>query len=104
MKKIDVLAWGMKHIASNHGFEANVDYEEDGSMCVFGGCNVPTLADVQALCDDLGIQRGYVYASDFGVDVEIEWEWTQEGGLLQQEYYIHSGCETWLRYGVEIGS
>ena len=116
MKKIDVLAWGMKHIASNHYYMANVDYEEDGSMCLFGkgGVNVPTLSDVQMMCDDLGIPRDHIeYDDDFGIEVIIDWEWTQEkcefedqtdgdyGKLLED--YVPTGMELWKRKDAVIG-
>ena len=41
-----MLLWGIQHIAENHNFKANVeDWECDGQVCIFGGCNVPTLMD-----------------------------------------------------------
>ena len=43
---LEMLCWGIQHIAENHGFHANVNYEEDGEVCIYGGCNVPTLSDV----------------------------------------------------------
>ena len=101
MKKIDVLAWGMKHIASNHNFKASVDCE-DGSMCIYGGCNVPTLGDVRMMCEDLGIPRDYIEESDFGIDVYIDYDWTREGGLLQQDY-VPTGLEMWKRSNAKIG-
>jgi hypothetical protein len=102
MRKGDVLAWGMQHIASNHKVDASIEYEEDGSMCIYGDCNVPILNDVQMLCEDLGIPRDHVEPCDFGVDVYIDWDWTQEGGLLQQDY-VPTGMELWKRHGAVIG-
>lgn len=90
MKKIDVLCWGVQHIAENHGFEASVNYEEDGEVCIFGGCNVPTLSDVQMLCDDLGIGRENIESSEYGIDVYL----TQE---LFDEDYEPTGMEFWKR-------
>ena len=101
MKKINVLAWGMKHIAGNYGFDANVDYKEDGAMCIYGGCRPAALSDVHLLCEDLGIQREYVEASEFGITVYINWDWTQEGGLLQQDY-APTGMELWKRKNATI--
>lgn len=86
MRKGDVLAWGMQHIASNHGLKTSLNYEEDGSMCIYGGCNVPTLSDVQMMCEDLGIPQENIDSSEFGIDIYIDWDWTQEGGLLQLDY------------------
>ena len=103
MRKGDVLAWGMKHIASNHGFNASVeDCEVDGTMCIYGGCNVPTLSDVQMMCEDLGVPRDCIESDDFGICVYIDWDWNQEGGLLQQDY-TPTGMELWKRYSAVIG-
>lgn len=104
MRKGDVLAWGMKHIASNHNYMVSIDYEEDGSMCLFGkgGVNVPTLSDVQMMCDDLGIPRDHIEHDDFGLEVIIDWDWTQEGGLLQEDY-LPTGMELWKRRDATIG-
>lgn len=105
MKNIDVLAWGMKHIASNHNYMALVDYEEEGSMYLFGkgGVNVPTLSDVQIMCDDIGIPRDHIEYDYFGIEVFIDWDWTQEYGLLQEEY-LPTGMEMWKRKDAIIGN
>ena len=114
MKKIEVLLWGVKHIAQNHGFDYSTEYEDDGEVCIFGGCNVPTLEDVMLLCEDLGIERNNVESSDFGIDIWMDWRWMEEDnetrnhqegkwGMLLEEYKP-TGMEMWKRFGVEIGS
>jgi len=68
MRKIDVLIWGMKHIAKNHSLEASTNLSE-GGVCIFGGNSVPLTADVGFLCEDLGIPRMFVEGCSFGIDV-----------------------------------
>lgn len=108
MRKGDVLCWGMKHIASNYKMGAATDYEDEGSVCIYVTDEHPNMTpapigDVGALCEDLGIPREYIHIDrSFGVDIEIDWEWTQEGGLLQQEY-TPTGLETWKKSTATIG-
>ncbi|MCR5066345.1 MAG: hypothetical protein K6A67_11355 [Bacteroidales bacterium] len=97
MKKIEVLCWGIEHIAQNHNFASVTDYVQDGEVCIYGGCNVPTLGDVEALCEDLGLPRENIEASEFGIDVWL-YEWNGE------EEYKETGLELWKRYGSVIGS
>jgi hypothetical protein len=98
MKKIEVLCWGMEHIAQNHNFKAVTDYEEThGEVCIYGGCNVPTLGDVESLCEDLGLPRQNIETSDFGIDVWLD-DWNGE------EEYTVTGHELWKRYDSVIGS
>lgn len=102
MRKGDVFVWGIKHIAENHNLECDTDYENsDYSVCIFGGCSVPLLSDVQMLCDCVGIPRENIYPSDFGIDVDLDWDWCQEDGGGQEEY-VSSGNELWKRYDVKI--
>lgn len=102
MRKGDVLVWGMEHIANNYGYQANTDCEE-GAVCIYGApSKVPSLGDVRSMCSDLGIPANCIYPSDFGIEVEIDWEWMQEGGLLQQEY-VPTGHETWKKFNAVIG-
>lgn len=114
MKKIEVLLWGIQHIAQNHGFNASINYEEDGEVCIYGGCNLPTLADVKFLCEDLEIPVGYIDSSEYGIDLFVDWTWFQEfderrdpsegrWGLLLEDY-TPTGHEMWKRSGVAIGS
>lgn len=99
MKKVDVLCWGIEHIAQNHGFKSSVDYEDDGQVCIYGGCNVPTLQDVRFLCEDLGIDADDVVSSEFGIDVFLMQDWFDTIG---QEEYKSTGMEMWKRYGFVI--
>lgn len=100
MTKLEVLIWGIKHIAENHGFNSSTDWEEDGEVCIYGGCNVPTLSDVRMMCEDLGITPDFVESSPFGIDVFIPEEWYEnESG---EEY--ESANELWKRANVKIGA
>lgn len=100
MKNIDVLCWGIEHIAENHNFAADIDYNESGEVCIYGGCNTPTLQDVYFLCEDLKIERQMVESSDWGIDVFLSQEWYDTIG--QNEYV--PGMEFWKRYGFVIGN
>jgi hypothetical protein len=100
MKNIEVLCWGIEHIAQNHNFEASTDYEEEGNLCIYGGCNVPTLQDVYFLCEDLGIDRECVDSSSWGIDVFITQEWYDSKG--NQDYV--PGLEMWKRCGFVVGN
>lgn len=101
MKKIDVLKWGVEHIAQNHNFYASVDdIETEGSVCIYGGCNIPTIADVEMLCDSLGIPRKYMDCGEYGIDIYIPDEWYENSS----DEYEETGAEMWKRYGVAIGS
>lgn len=74
----EMLLWGVQHIASNHGFKSCVeDWEEDGEVCIYGGCNVPTLCDVQMLCEDLGIGREFIESNVVGIDIFIPEDWLE---------------------------
>jgi hypothetical protein len=99
MKKIEVLCWGIEHIAQNHDFGYSTeDWETEGEVCIYGGCNVPTLSDVQMLCQDLGIPRECIEDSDFGIDVWIPEDWDKDAE------YKETGMEMWKRYGFVIGN
>ncbi len=74
---IEMLCWGIKHIANNHGFYADTAYEDEGEVCIYGGCNVPTLADVRMLCEDLGIESKFIDSNDCGIDVWIPADWME---------------------------
>ena len=90
---LEMLLWGMEHIAKNHGFECDLDYEENGNVCIFGGCNVPTLADVEFLCEDVGIGRYCIESCDCGIDVNFTWWWYHN---VAKEPY-EKGLEMWRR-------
>ena len=103
MKKIDVLKWGMHHIGANHGFKANIVDYEDNYWGIYTGNNVPTMADVQMLCESLGIERNRVVErSPYMVEVQLPKDWPDTIG--QEEYTPNPAFELWHRYGVEIGS
>lgn len=121
MKKIDVLVWGIKHIASNYKMGADVDYEEEGQVGVYvtdehPDCSPAPINDVQMLCDDLDIPRGQVETSEYGIDVWVDYAWTHtkadcegycptdEAGRLLEEYVPNPVKQMWKKYGVEIGS
>jgi hypothetical protein len=94
MTNIEMLCWGIQHIAKNHGFDASTDYKEDGEVCIYGGCNVPTLGDVQQLCLDLGIDTSECLESgDCGIDVFITDEWMKNIGRKPYK----KGLELWKR-------
>jgi hypothetical protein len=93
MTNIEMLVWGISHIAENHGFNADTNYEEEGEVCIWGGCNVPTLADVQMLCEDLHIENECVESNECGIDVFIAEEWWDK---YANEPYT-KGMEFWRR-------
>lgn len=95
MTNLEMLKWGIQHIAENHGFHASVDcLEQEGEVCIWGGCNVPTLSDVQLLCEDLGIDRECIYADDdCGIDVFITQSWYDNKAHLPYK----KGIEFWRR-------
>lgn len=101
MKRIEVLCWGIEHIAQNHGFGCDTDYEESGEVCIYGGCNAPTLQDVRFLCEDLGIGIECIESSEFGIDVWLTPEWYEGKG---QDTYNPTGMEMWKRYSFVIGN
>lgn len=103
MTKLEVLCWGMRHIAANHKMNADVEHIfEDGEVCLWSmnGTNIPAIQDVRFLCEDLGLDTRSVEGSEYGVDV---WIYDDDYSLLEQEY-TPTGMEMWKRYGVEIGS
>jgi len=72
----------------------NLDYEEnDYEVCIWGGCNVPTLSDVEMLCDDVHIERGMIRSGDCGIDVYFSKEWWENWS--QKEY--EGGNEFWKK-------
>jgi len=99
MNYIDVLAWGMEHIASNHGFKCSNSIQEEGEICIWGGCNVPTIGDVQMLCEDLQISKDCIDSSECGIDVFISQEWYD---TYANTPYTPTGMELWKRYEAVI--
>ena len=100
MTKFEVLVWGIKHIAENHGFNASTNWEEDGEVCIYGGCNVPTLSDVRMMCKELGIPGDFVESSSFGIDVFIPEDWYESEA---NEEYHSTNIEMWKRADVKVG-
>ena len=96
MKKIDVLKWGVKHIAENHGASFNVEDDGEHTYTIFDG-SVPTLMDVRMLCEDLDISKDKLYTNSCGIDIFFG-EWEVEQG---DEEYIEE-MAMWKRYGVKI--
>lgn len=90
---IEMLCWGIGHIAKNHNLNAYTNYEEDGEVCIYGGCNVPTLSDVQMLCEDLGIDKTNIESGECGIDVFIPADWWENKAQLPYK----KGFELWRR-------
>lgn len=93
--------WGLERIAENHGFKANTDLDDDAQVCIYGGCNVPTLSDVQMLCEDISIPRDCIHSSLYGIDVEITLDWYD---CESQKEYKETGHEMWKRINQVIPS
>ena len=100
MKKIEVLAWGVKHIASNYHVDCDTDYEEFQSMSILD-TRVPVLGDARMLCEDLGLERMncYVDGSWDTIVIDVE-DWADTIG---QEEYTPTGMEFWKKSNAKIG-
>lgn len=101
MRKIDVLIWGIKHIAGNHNMGGDVytDYET-GNTILYAGTNVPTTADVRMLAEDLGVSD-YCSVKGFAVEIVLPKHWVANIG---QKMYRTTGHEMWKRSTVKIGA
>lgn len=89
MTNMEMLCVGLKEIAQNHGLYADVEM----NPCIYGGNNIPTLADVQMLCEDVGIEWDCIDSSEYGIDIYVDqWLWS---GAAQKEY--KKGLEMWRR-------
>lgn len=91
MKNLEMLIFGVKHIAENHGFRFSTDWEEDGELAIFGN-NVPTFMDALMLVEDCKIPRNFVESNDFGIDIYIPSDWLENEA--QKEY---CGLSFWKR-------
>ncbi|MDD6017068.1 MAG: hypothetical protein PUC18_12490 [Prevotellaceae bacterium] len=101
MKKIDVLAWGVQHIASNHGCDYRTDYDEECPQMTIWDDRVPTVMDVRMMCEDLGMPRKSVHVADLWRVTFIDiGEWAGTDG---QDEYEPTGYEMWTRAGAKIG-
>ena len=90
---LDILREGLEEIARNHGFKANTKMRNGANPYICGGCSVPMLADVESLCEDVGIERGCIVGSEWGIDIYAD-QWLWEG-TAQKEY--KGGAEFWRR-------
>lgn len=99
MTNLERLIIGIKEIAGNHGFDYNVDYETEGEVCIYGGCNVPTLADVRMLCYAVGIGGESIESGECGIDVFLSEEWMKERAA--EDYLVPSEFEFWVKH-IEI--
>ena len=98
MTKFEMLVWGVKHIAENHGFKSNTEeWESDGEVWIFGGCNVPTICDVQMLCEEVGIPTDYIETNEFGIDIYIPQDWLE----LESDKPF-SGLCMWKKHNVQF--
>lgn len=99
MKKIDVLVWGVQHIANNHGAEYTSDYEENMVVGILSN-TAPTLMDARMMCEDLGIEN--IHPDNFWgvITIDVE-DWVDTIG---QEEYKPTGREMWTRAGAKIGA
>lgn len=95
MTNLEMLVFGIEHIATNHNADFSVeDLETEGQVCILLN-NVPTLADVRSLCEDLGIDRENIYPSSFGIDIEIPYDWYENES--KKEY---KGFNLWQKGGM----
>lgn len=61
-KKINLekLVSSLETIAKNHGF--NFEHDADVKEITILGCNIPTLADVRDVCEELGVSKKNINA------------------------------------------
>lgn len=90
---LEMLCIGIREIAENHGFESDTDWHENGEVCIFGGCNIPTLADVKFLCSEVMINPSNIESCNEGIDIWIDQEWFDG---WSQKTYIPQG-QFWKR-------
>ena len=93
MTNLEMLIWGISHIAENHDLYCDTNYEEEGEVCIYGDCNVPTLNDVRMLCEDLGIDEYNIDSADYCIDIYLDRSWLNE--TANKEYI--KGEELWKR-------
>jgi len=107
MKKIDVLKWGLQHIAANYRMGASVDdLEETGEACIYVTEEHPDVSpapvnDVQLMCKDLGIKSDDVEVDGYGVTVYAAWYISGSKSLLDE--YQPTGHEMWKKFNAKIG-
>lgn len=92
MTYLEIFIFGIKHIAENHNAEYSVsDLHTEGQVCILD-TKVPTIADVQFLCEDVGISMKCIEVSEFGIDIEIPYYWYK---VISKQKYV--GGNFWLR-------
>lgn len=102
MKKIDVLKWGIRHIAGNHNMGSDIyTLYETGETVMYSGTNVPTTADVRMLAEDLGVSD-WCSVRGFLVQIVLPKEWVETVG--QEEFVPAMGQMMWKRTAVQLGS
>lgn len=107
MKRIDVLKWGLRHIASNYKMGASVDdIEETGDCCIYVTEDHPKVTsapinDVQLLCQDLGIKRDDIEVDSFGISIYAAYYLHSNKALYED--YVPTGHEFWKKSNVNIG-
>lgn len=101
MKKIEVLIWGIKHIAGNHHFSGNcyTDFRT-GETVAYTGRNVPTCNDVRMLAEDLGVS-GCCKSEGFTMRIIVSKEWAETVG--QEEFVPAMGQMMWKRTNKQLG-
>lgn len=88
-----MLRVGLEEIARNHGFECCTRTDDGYSPFIYGQ-NVPTYADVEFLCEDIGLSKDCIevdYSFGIGIYPDREW-WFGRGN---EEYA--GGAEWWRR-------
>ena len=72
---LEMLVIGIEEIAMNHGFDyLTEDYMENMQVGILG-CNVPTLFEVQMLCENIGIDSADIEHGWYGITVWISDSW-----------------------------
>ena len=108
MKKIEVLKWGLQHIAANYRMGASVDdLDETGEAFIYVTEEHPDMSpapinDVQMMCRDLGIRDEDVEVDCYGVTVYAAWYICGDKSLLRD--YVPTGHEMWKRANAVIGN
>lgn len=77
MTNLEKLREGLEYIAKNRGVKSFF-YPEEYSIGIMGECSVPTIADVQFLCEDTHIELSNLCYYEFGVEIELTDEYMEE--------------------------
>ena len=98
MKKIEVLKWGVKHIAGNHHYYGNYYTDNAGRTILYTGANKHTTAAMRMLANDVGVDcitRGHA------VQIIVGRNWVDTIG--QEELEPTMGMMMWKRTAIELG-